>query len=129
MAEGAVDTLPASQPAERLGPKEVERLSQAARLLRKAEKPVRILRAVAWPPEVAERFMAAGGRELPQVSYTPLDPTPIKEGVAAARALVDGTGPVHDWLRRIADVISTGADMLATLGTPDFHLHSVTLYG
>src|SRR5690242_1770106 len=109
MAERATADTPLPPPAERLGPAEVERLSQASRLLRKAERPVRILRAVAWGPEVAERFMAAGGKELPQVTYTPLDPKPVLETVAAALALIDGTGPVHEWLRRVADVIVSGA--------------------
>jgi len=121
--------MPLPPPAERLSPAEVERLSQAARLLRKAERPVRILRAVAWPAEVAEKFMAAGGRELPQVTYTPLAAGPVHEGVAAARALINGSGPVHAWLTRVSDVIDTGAEMLAALGTPAFHRHSVTLYG
>ena len=114
---------------DRLAPAEVDRLSRAAGLLRRAEKPVRILRAVAWPAGTAERFFAAGARELPQVSYTPLDAAPVHEGVAAARALIDGAGPVQDWLRRTADVIAAGADMLAAIGTPDFFKHSLTLYG
>jgi uncharacterized protein (TIGR02421 family) len=123
------DTIPLPPPPERLGDTEVDRLRQAAKLLRKAERPVRILRAVAWGPEVAERFFAAGAMELPKVTYTPLDPTPVREGVAAARALVTGSSPVHAWLNRVADVIVTGAEMLAALGTKDFHRHSVTLYG
>ena len=115
--------------SERLSPAEVDRLRQAAVALRKAERPVRILRAVAWPAEVAERFFASGERELPQVTYTPLDPRPVHEGVAAARALIDGSGPVHDWLLRMADVIGAGADMLSAIGTPAFFRHSVKLYG
>jgi len=123
------DTIPLPPPPEKLGEPEVERLREAARLLRKAERPVRILRAVAWGPEVAEGFFAAGAKELPKVTYTPLDPTPVHEGVAAARVLVKGNSPVHVWLNRVADVVATGADMLATLGTPDFYRHSVALYG
>jgi uncharacterized protein (TIGR02421 family) len=116
-------------PADRLPPAEIEKLRQAAVALRKAERPVRILRAVAWGPDVAERFFAAGERELPKVSYTPLDPAPIHETVAAARALINGTSPVHDWLLRMADVITTSADMLAAIGTPGFFAHSTRLYG
>src|SRR5262249_44296814 len=76
-----------------------------------------------------ERFFAAGERELPKVTYTPLDPTLVHEGVAAARKLIDGSGPVHEWLLRMADAISAGADMLATVGTPAFFRHSVRIYG
>jgi uncharacterized protein (TIGR02421 family) len=66
---------------------------------------------------------------MPQVSYTPLAADPVREGVAAARALIDGTGPVHDWLRRLADVVAAGAEMLAAIGTPAFFRHSIALYG
>lgn len=120
---------PSGPPPDRLSPATIARLKDAAALLRKAEKPVRILRAVAWGPEVADQFFAAKARELPQVSYTPLDAGPVHEMLAAARALVDGQGPVQDWLLRIADVIATAADMLAAIGTKDFHRHSVQLYG
>ena len=83
--------VPSGPPPDRL---------TAAAIVRKAEKPVRDLRAVAWGPEVAERFFAAGAKELPQVSYTPLDAGPVHEALAAARALIDGDGPVQAWLRR-----------------------------
>ena len=116
-------------PPDRLSPAIIERLQAAAVLLRKAEKPVRVLRAVAWGPDIAERFFASGEKELPQVSYTPLDAGPVHEMLKAARALIDGDGPVQAWLLRIADVIAVGADMLAAIGTKDFHRHSVQLYG
>jgi uncharacterized protein (TIGR02421 family) len=115
--------------AELLPAAELEKLSQAAALLRKAERPVRILRAVAWGPEVADRFFAAKAKELPQVSYTPLDARPVHEGVAAARALINGSSVVHAWLLRIAEKVDVAASMLAGIGTPEFHKLSVRLYG
>ena len=115
--------------AERLSGESVSRLSQAAALLRKAERPVRVLRAVAWGPEVAERFFAAGETELPQITYPRMSAAPVHEVLAAARALIDGDGPVQTWLRRIADVIAISADMLQALGTKEFHRLSVQLYG
>lgn len=118
-----------SSPPDRLSPATIERLRNAAALLRKAEKPVRVLRAVGWGPDVSERFFAAGEKELPQVSYTPIDAAPIHETLSAARALIDGEGPVQQWLLRIADVIGIGADMLAAIGTKEFHRQSVKLYG
>ena len=79
-------TLPSDVPrgAEILSERSIERLTAAATLLRKAEKPVRVLRAVAWGPEVSERFFAAGAKELPKVTYTPLDAAPVHETLAAA---------------------------------------------
>ena len=132
MEGSATPDLPA--PPDRLSPATIERLQAAAALLRKAEKPVRVLRAVAWGPEVAEAFFAAGEKELPKVVYTPLDAAPVHEALKAARALIDGgpedsRGPVQAWLLRIADVIGTGADMLAGIGTKEFHRQSVKLYG
>ncbi len=116
-------------PPDRLSPVTIERLKAAAALLRKAEKPVRVLRAVGWGPEVTEAFFAAGEKELPKVSYTPIDAAPVHEALRAARALIDGDGPVQQWLLRIASVIGVGADMLAAIGTKEFHRQSVNLYG
>jgi len=123
------DQLPPGPPPDRLSPAVIERLTAAAAILRKAEKPVRVLRAVAWGPDVAQRFFAAKAKELPQVSYTPLDAKPVHEALNAARALIDGDGPVQAWLHRCTNVIGVAADMLAGIGTKQFHIQSVNLYG
>ncbi|MBL8643200.1 MAG: DUF1704 domain-containing protein [Rhodospirillaceae bacterium] len=122
------DSLPV-QRSEKLSEAEVERLQAAASLLRKAEKPVRILRAVAWPPEAQSRFFEAGETELPEVTYQPLDAAPVREAVADAKAKIDGSSPVHDWLRRTADTIDVAAAMLAGIGTKEFHKRCLQLYG
>ena len=123
------DPIAAGPPPDRLSPAVIERLTAAAAILRKAEKPVRVLRAVAWSPEIATRFFAAKAKELPKVSYTPLDAAPVHEALGAARALIDGDGPVQAWLMRCAEVIGVAADMLAGIGTKQFHVQSVRLYG
>jgi len=124
-----MDDSGSSSRSERLSEAEVERLKSAAALLRKAEKPVRILRAVTWGPEVEPAFFAAHEKELPVVTYQPLDAGPVHAAVAEARAKIDGSGPVHDWLRRIAEKIDIAADMLAGIGTKEFHRRSLQLYG
>ena len=53
----------------------------------------------------------------------------MHEVLAAARALIDGDGPVQAWLLRIADVIAVSADMLQAIGTKEFYRLSVQLYG
>lgn len=126
---GARRTRAADLPRPSLGEGERERLSQAAHLLRKAERGVRVLRSIAWPPEVAARFFESGARELPEVEYAVPDPQPVLDDVEAARALIDGSSPVHRWLRKVADSIATGSRMLAAIGTPDFHRLSCQLYG
>lgn len=127
------DLRPHNAP-DRLSPETIARLKTAAALLKKAERPVRVLRAVAWGPEIAERFFASGEKELPQVTYTPLDAAPVHETLRAARSMIDagpesGRGPVQAWLLRTADVIGIGADMLAAIGTKEFHRQSLRLYG
>lgn len=133
-ADPSLSPLPPSGAVDKLSPEVIARLKTAAALLRKAEKPVRVLRAVARGPEVAEAFFAAGEKELPKAAYTPLDAAPVHETLKAARAMIDpgpegGRGPVQAWLLRIADFIGTGADMLAAIGTKEFHRQSVKLYG
>ncbi len=110
-------------------PERAERIARAAKLLWEAERPVRVLRTISWPPEVKEEFFGRGARELPKVSYPALDPGPTLALASEARALADGDGAVDRWLARQADAISAGARMLAGAGTPEFHRHSARLYG
>jgi uncharacterized protein (TIGR02421 family) len=109
--------------------KRAARIREAARLLRDAERPVRILRTVAWSARVRDEFFAAGEQELPRPEYTPVDPAPTLERISAARRLAEGDDDVDEWLRRQARAIELGARMLGAVGTPDFHALSVELYG
>lgn len=109
--------------------REREKLIEAAAILREAEKPVRMLRSVAWPEDAYAVFMKAKGRALPVVDYTPSDPGPTHERTRAARKLIDGSSPVHRWLSKTADTVDVGAEMVSTVGTKAFHDHSCTLYG
>jgi uncharacterized protein (TIGR02421 family) len=84
---------------------------------------------MAWGPEVAARFFATGAKTLPKVEYTCVDPSEPLQGVAAARALIQGSSPVHAWLTRVSNTIETTTRLLATVGTREFHEHSVTLFG
>ena len=112
-----------------LSQSESEKLSRAATLLWRAERPLRVLRTVAWSPDVARRFFDARATRLPEVTYTPVQPSAALEGVAAARALIRGSSPVHAWLSRVADTIETTARLLASVGTREFFVHSKTLFG
>src|SRR5687768_845100 len=62
----AIGRAPPAQGPGLLGEAERARLIQAAQLLRRAERGVRVLRTIAWPPEVAVGFFAAQARELPR---------------------------------------------------------------
>ena len=101
---------------------------QAAQHLRQAEKPMRILRSIAWEPQVRENFFAAKAQKLPQVDYPKFGLQESREHLGMAKALLDGDHPVLAWLRRGADTFNTTANMLESLGTQDFYTYSAQLY-
>jgi uncharacterized protein (TIGR02421 family) len=102
---------------------------EAARLLRRAERPLRVLRRLAWPAETADRFFAEGARNLPRVRLRRSDPAGALELVNRAKALVQGSSVVDRWLRRQARSIAGAAHMLASVGSREFHRWSTSLYG
>ncbi|MCC7477686.1 DUF1704 domain-containing protein [bacterium] len=114
---------------QQLSTEQQARIAEVARLLREAERPVRVLRSLAWPESVAQEFFDRGCTEPPKPEYPPFDPGPTLEAVIAAQALIDGDTPVHTWLHRTARAISTAARMLSVLGTKEFFVHSSALYG
>ncbi len=112
-----------------LSVEEQGRTRRAAGLLKQAEQSVRVLRSVAWSPEVRERFFAAGARELPVVSYAGFDPEPSLELIAAARETLPGVPLLDAWFGRVAEALETAARMLAAVGTSEFGRQSRLLYG
>lgn len=108
---------------------ELERLKAAAALLFEAEDRLPVLRSLSWDRSVGDRFLKDGGRRLPEPVYPKIDPAPSRARVAKARALIDGATPVHQWLRRFADVTDETAALLSSIGTREFHAHSTALYG
>jgi uncharacterized protein (TIGR02421 family) len=102
---------------------------EAARLLRKAERPLRVLQKLAWPPEAADRFFAEGACNLPRVRLRHTDPTVALELVNRAKSLTEGSSVVDRWLRRQARSIAGAAHLLENVGTRDFHRWSASLYG
>ncbi len=108
---------------------EAERYRQAALLLHDVAKPMRVLSRLAWPGELREEFISGGAQEMPEPVYEPLDPTPVLDGVAAARRLLRPGSVVDDWLEGEARSIEATALMLSSVGTPAFHSHSRMVYG
>ena len=109
--------------------REKDRIRAVTGLLHQACKPIRILRALDWAPEVKESFLAGGGRELPQVTYPPFDPTPSIDLVREARRQIVPFTTIDVWLERHAQSIELGARMLAAVGTPSFFEFGRQLYG
>jgi uncharacterized protein (TIGR02421 family) len=108
---------------------QAERYRGAAQILHDVAKPMRVLSALAWPGELREEFLAGGAQTFPAPTYEPVDPTPVLDGVAAARRLLRPGHVVDDWLDREADAVESTALMLSTVGTPAFHAYSRKLYG
>lgn len=109
---------------------ESERIQRLAGLLRDAERPLRVLRTVSWPPEVRARFFAAGAKALPVVVYQPPDLSQTDTILSEVRrALRPGEAAIEAWLRRQTEAIATGARMLRAVGTPAFFTASQALYG
>ncbi|HTJ43370.1 MAG TPA: flavohemoglobin expression-modulating QEGLA motif protein [Kofleriaceae bacterium] len=110
-------------------PGRADRIRQVAKLLRDAERPVRILRTVAWPARLRDEFFASGESALPRPQYEPLDPSATLALVAEARRLATADDDIDEWLRRQAWAIELGARMLAAVGTREFTALSIELYG
>lgn len=109
--------------------REKDRIRSVAQLLHSACRPLRILSALNWAPEVKEAFLAKGGRELPQVTYPVFDPSPTIDAVREARRQIVPVTTVDLWLERQAQAIELGARMLAAVGTSGFFEYSRQLYG
>jgi uncharacterized protein (TIGR02421 family) len=108
---------------------EKDRIRQVSGLLYQASRPIRILRTIAWPTEVKEEFFAKNAQELPQVSYTPIDPTPTLEALREARRLIVPISPIDQWLERQANSLEQAARMLSVVGDNAFFEYARQLYG
>ena len=106
-----------------------ERHRAAARRLHDLAKPLRVLSAFGWDGGLREAFLASGGEKLPEPRYAPFDATPVVEGIAGVRRLLQPGAVADDWLGRECNAIEATARMLATAGTPAFHEYSRELYG
>jgi uncharacterized protein (TIGR02421 family) len=108
----------------------VELLADVARRLVDAQRPVRILRALAWPDSVAREFFAAGARRLPAPVYrVARDWSPTLAAFAELRARVPGKNEIERLVRDTCDSWAAGARLLAAVGTRDFYRRSVECYG
>jgi uncharacterized protein (TIGR02421 family) len=110
------------------GAAEVDRYREVARLLYDAARPLRVLAALRWPTEVRDAFLAADGRELPEVSYPAFDAAPCLDAIYAARRAIYPGSVVDDWFHETAEAIELAARMLGAAGSPAFFAYSQELY-
>jgi uncharacterized protein (TIGR02421 family) len=95
-----------------------------------AQRPIRVLRALAWPEEVGQKFFADKARELPRPTYrVSPDLATSLERFRALAARLSGQSEIERFLRDTCASMATAARMLASVGTKEFYFHSVELYG
>jgi len=109
--------------------REKDRIRRVSELLYQASRKIRVLSSIEWPPEAKQRFLDAGGKELPQVSYKLFDASPALDAVREARRHIASDGTIDVWLARQADTLERSAHMLAAIGTPGFFEHGRAIYG
>ena len=96
-----------------------------------AQRPIRVLRAINWDPQVHERFFRGGARELPRPEYPALGFAPeakVKE-LRAIKRQIRGKNPVEELLRRKCDEFVSLAQLLGARGTKRFYELSRRIYG
>jgi uncharacterized protein (TIGR02421 family) len=108
---------------------DLDRYRRAATTLHDVAKPMRVLGALGWDGALRAEFLAGGASRMPAPTYSPIDPDPLLDGLDAARRDLQAGGAIDDWLLHTASSLESTARMLAALGTPEFHEHSVALYG
>ena len=95
-----------------------------------AQRPIRVLRAIAWDESVERAFFAAEGRELPRPEYRVAPEVAVSlERFRALKARVMGENAIERFLRETCESFATAARMLGAVGTRDYYFHSVEIYG
>ncbi|HJZ88503.1 MAG TPA: flavohemoglobin expression-modulating QEGLA motif protein [Polyangia bacterium] len=113
-----------------ISPRYLEFLRSTTQAIQDAQKPVRILRALSWPVEVARDFFARGARELPRPVYgASRDAAAAVTRFTELEARLGGDNEMERFLRATCDSYRTAARMLASVGSEDFYRHSCDLYG
>ncbi|MBI4511557.1 MAG: DUF1704 domain-containing protein [Deltaproteobacteria bacterium] len=109
----------------------IERLSEVSRELSEVQKPIRVLRALAWPPEVREDFFARGARELPRATYEGprFDVAATVRRLREITARISGDNDIERLLRDTCESYEIAAQLLASVGTRRFWALSCELYG
>jgi uncharacterized protein (TIGR02421 family) len=95
-----------------------------------AQKPVRVIPALAWPDEVEREFFAQDASALPKPIYHV--PAGVEDACTVFQNLVrrlDGDNEIERFLRETCVAMATAARMLMSIGSRNFYHHSVELYG
>ena len=101
-------------------------------LLAETVKSIKILTALAWPPQAEPRFLQgwrAGRPELPEVRLEPKDYSSEITLLEELQGRCDRAHPLDNLIFKTARSYASAARMLRAIGTPAFTRHSIELYG
>lgn len=93
---------------------------------------IKVLKAIDWPLDLEERFLAAWRRGQPELPAPSTQPRVLADEMAALEALmkrIDRGHPIGHWLFKTAWSYYVATLMLAGIGTPEFTRCSTLLYG
>lgn len=108
----------------------IERLRSVSTEIAEAQRPIRVLRTLAWPEELERHFLAQKVKEMPRPVYKVAPEVAASgERFRALAAGLDGDNEIERFLRDTCNSLALAARMLAAVGTKDFYFHSVELYG
>jgi len=95
-----------------------------------AQRPLRVIRLLAWPEEVERVFFENGARELPRPSYqVPREIEAAGKRFEALAQRVTGDNEIERFLHETCVAMATAARMLHAIGNKDFYYQSVEIYG
>ena len=110
----------------------LDALLEIDRALGSIGKRIRVLKAIDWPLELEERFLAGWRRGAPEIPAPVLAPQPLaaeQEALETLMARTDRGHPIGNYLYKSAWSYLVAARMLAGIGTPEFTRCSALLYG
>jgi len=111
---------------------DLARFADLDRRLVKVAKGIKILTALAWPPDAIDPFLEGvrrGDPRLPEVDLPRPDNAEIREELGRLIDACDEEHPVGRFLARTARSYRIAATMLTEIGQPSFTARSRELYG
>lgn len=100
----------------------------AAKRLKQASYPIRILRNLAWSVQLRENFFKHKAQKLPKLKYAKFNADSILRETDAILAQPTEDS-IHDWVKQKTIILQDSARLLASRGSADFYHYSKKLYG
>lgn len=98
--------------------------------IQEAQKPLKVIRLLAWSEEVEREFFDKQARELPRPTYhIPPEVEAAGKRFEALAQRVTGGNEIERFLHETCVSWATTARMLCAVATKSFYFHSVELYG